>query len=359
MITRIDRYIAETVLVAIMLAALGLVSLLALFTTIEQIDHLKNGYTVLAVFRFVVLSIPRLFYETLPFAVLIGGLAGLGGLAGSSQLVVMRAAGISIWRIVRSVIQVAVLVAVFGLTIGEYLLPEAERLARLGRESALADGRDITPQNGIWMRQEQAFMHIEQLQGTSITGLKWFYFDQHRQLIKAKSAARAIFHEPPGENAYWLLEDVTETSFSGLQGRAQVFETQIWITSLTPTRLSNEILVQPERMSIAALREKMTFLEEQSLDASAYELGFWAKVLQPLVIVSLLLIAISFVFGPLRESSMSLRVFTGLLFGIGLKFVQDLLAPASLVYGFHPFLAIILPVLVCAGIASLQLHRAH
>jgi lipopolysaccharide export system permease protein len=78
-----------------------------------------------------------------------------------------------------------------------------------------------------------------------------------------------------------------------------------------------------------------------------------------LVIVSLLLIAISFVFGPLRESSMSLRVFTGLLFGIGLKFVQDLLAPASLVYGFHPFLAIILPVLVCAGIASLQLHRAH
>ena len=359
MITRIDRYIAGTVLVTILLTALGLVSLLVLFSTIEQIDHLKNSYTVLAVFRFVVLSIPRLFYETLPFAVLIGGLAGLGSLAGSSQLVVMRAAGISIWRIVRSVVQVALLIALFGLVIGEYLLPEAERLARLGRESALADGKDITPHNGIWMRQEQAFMHIEQLQGKSITGLKWFYFDEHRQLIKAKSAARAVFQEVPDGDDYWLLEDVSETVFSDLQGRARGSESQMWLTSLTPTRLSNEILVQPERMSIKALIDRITFLNEQSLDASAFELGFWAKVLQPLVIISLLLIAISFVFGPLRESSMSFRVFTGLLFGIGFKFVQDLLAPASLVYGFHPFVAIILPVIICGAIASVQLHRAR
>ncbi|HIG59351.1 MAG TPA: LPS export ABC transporter permease LptG [Gammaproteobacteria bacterium] len=357
MIGRIDRYIAETVLIAIMLAALGLVSLLALFTAIEQIDDLKNSYTVLAVFRFVLLSLPRLFYETLPFAVLIGGLAGLGSLAGTSQLVVMRAAGISIWRIVRSVVQVAVMIAVFGLVVGEYLLPEAERLARLGRESALADGRDITPQNGIWLREEFSYMHIEQLQGRSIIGLKWFYFDENRQLTRAKAASSAVFHEVLEGDDYWILEDVTETTFSDLQGRSLVMPSQQWMTSLTPTRLSNEILVQPERMSMAALLEKIAFLDEQSLDARVFKLGFWEKALQPVVIVSLLLIAISFVFGPLRQSSMSFRIFTGLLFGVTLKFVQDLLVPASLVYDFHPFLAIILPVIICTGIASIQLHR--
>ena len=77
-----------------------------------------------------------------------------------------------------------------------------------------------------------------------------------------------------------------------------------------------------------------------------------------MTIVSLVLIAISFVFGPLRQVTMGYRIFAGVLVGLVFSTAQDLLGPASVVFGFPPLLAVVIPTLVCAAIGLILLRRA-
>jgi lipopolysaccharide export system permease protein len=98
-------------------------------------------------------------------------------------------------------------------------------------------------------------------------------------------------------------------------------------------------------------------LELQNADTSVYELAYWRKVLQPLVIIGLVLIGISFVFGPLRDSTMGLRIFVGVVIGISFKIIQDMLGPFSIVFGFPAVLAVLMPVLLCMGVGLYLLRR--
>ncbi|MEX1237194.1 MAG: LptF/LptG family permease, partial [Pseudomonadales bacterium] len=96
---KLDRYLINTVGSMIVLAAVGIVGILSIFTFLEQIEDLQNNYDVYAILMFCFYSMPRMFYESIPYAALIGCLSGLGLLAGNSELVVMRAAGVSTWAI--------------------------------------------------------------------------------------------------------------------------------------------------------------------------------------------------------------------------------------------------------------------
>ena len=71
--------------------------------------------------------------------------------------------------------------------------------------------------------------------------------------------------------------------------------------------------------------------------------------------IGLVLIAISFVFGPLRSTTMGYRLFTGVMVGVIFQFAQDLLGPTSLVFGFSPLFAVLGPIVFCwvAGVGLL------
>ncbi|MNN71561.1 Lipopolysaccharide export system permease protein LptG [compost metagenome] len=100
------------------------------------------------------------------------------------------------------------------------------------------------------------------------------------------------------------------------------------------------------------------YLGEQGLNNSRYWLAFWTKSLQPLVTATLVLLAISFIFGPLRSVTLGQRVFTGVLVGFVFRIAQDLLGPSSLVFGFSPLLAVLVPAGICALAGVWLLRRA-
>ncbi|MGB2130167.1 MAG: LptF/LptG family permease, partial [Marinobacterium sp.] len=100
------------------------------------------------------------------------------------------------------------------------------------------------------------------------------------------------------------------------------------------------------------------YLEEQGVNADSYLLAFWSKLLQPLAILALVLIGVSFIFGPLRSVTVGQRVIAGVVFGLVFKFAQDLLGPASTVFGFPPLIAVVIPILLCTGAGLWLLRRA-
>ncbi|MCB1645345.1 MAG: LPS export ABC transporter permease LptG [Pseudomonadales bacterium] len=356
---RLDIYIMQTIGMTMLLAAVGLLGILTIFTFIEQVEDIQNNYTIAKVLEFTLLSMPRMFYEVIPYSALIGCLAGLGIMANNSELVVMRAAGVSTWQITVNVVKPALILVFLGLYVGEYILPDVERMARNNRNQALSEQNEITPNNGFWYRERNIYMHFAVVeQGGLLEGISHFYVDDKDNLTRTLFAQRGVFHDVREDEKYWLLENVDVTELGADGTRTEHLTSLRWDTGLEPDILSTEILVQPDKMSIGELSAKIDYMRSQGLNTGKFEVGFWEKIFQPFATVALVFVAISFIFGPLRESTMGVRVVSGLIIGIVFKFVQDLLSPASMVFGFPPVIAVMIPILICFGVGWQLLRKA-
>ncbi len=351
---RLDRYVGKTVLAAILLVLAIIVGLDAMAAFIDEADNIDETYTFGQVTLYVMLTLPGRFYEFIPFAALIGCLIGLGQLASSSELVVMRGAGVSTGRLVWIVMKPALLVAVAGFLIGEYVAPSSEQLAQSRRAIAQNPGEGVAGKYGIWNREGNSFLHFNALETNGVVyGVTLLQFDSRYRLQSALRAQRASF-----QSDHWLMEQVVKTDFTSWATSRTRHTTLRWETGITPELLTMEV-VAPDQLPLADLYRYSRYLMQQGLDADDFELALWRKLLQPLAIAGLVLVAISFIFGPLRDGTMGFRIFAGVIVGIVFRTSQDLLGPASLVFGFSPLYAALIPIGVCLLFGMILLQRAR
>ncbi len=86
-------------------------------------------------------------------------------------------------------------------------------------------------------------------------------------------------------------------------------------------------------------------------------MALWRKILQPVSITVMLLMALSFIFGPLRSVTMGARVIMGVLTGFSFFIANEVFGPLSLVYNLHPIVGALLPSAIFAVIASYLLRK--
>jgi len=352
-VVKLDRYIGAQVFVAI-LGVLGIiVGLALLFAFIDELSDVEDSYGLFDALWYVLLTAPRRLYEMLPMAALIGCLIGLGSLASNSELTIMRAAGVSIGRIVWAVMKPMLVLMLAGVLIGEYLAPYTENQAQASRAMAQGGGDAQSAKRGLWHRQGQEYVHINAVQPNGVLlGVTRYQFDENKRMQSASFARRAQY-----QGDHWLLEDVATTHFRERSSEVIKQDSESWNIELTPQLLGTVVLA-PDALSITGLWGYIHYLAEQGLNNSQYWLSFWTKVLQPLVTAALVLMAISFIFGPLRSVTLGQRVFTGVLVGFVFRIAQDLLGPSSLVFGFSPLFAVLVPAAVCALAGVWMLRRA-
>ncbi|MBX8599815.1 LPS export ABC transporter permease LptG [Pseudomonas cichorii] len=350
---KLDRYIGKSVFLAIM-AVLGIIlGLASLFAFIDEMGDISDSYTLMDAGSFVLMTAPRRVYDMLPMAALIGCLIGLGTLASSSELTIMRAAGVSIARIVWAVMKPMLFLMAAGVLVGEYVAPYGENQAQAARSLAQGSGDSQSAKHGLWHRQGDEFIHINTVQPNGLMyGVTRYRFDEQHHMLTSSFARQANYMTD-----YWELKDVSTTYFR--DGSTEVIKTPVerWEVSLSPQLLST-VIMPPESLSISGLWSYAHYLADQGLSNGRYWLAFWTKVLQPLVTVALVLMAISFIFGPLRSVTLGQRVFTGVLVGFTFRIIQDLLGPSSLVFGFSPLFAVLVPAAACALAGVLLLRRA-
>ena len=351
---QLNRYIATTVGAAIALVLTVILGLDVIAAMIDELGEMRGNYGFAQVAAFVLISIPGNLYEYLPFAALVGCLAGLGALANNSELVVMRAAGVSTRTIVWMVMRPTLVVLLLGIMVSEYVAPHTESIAKSQRATALRKTENVVSRGGLWHREGNAFMHFNVVQPNGILyGVTVYTFDDQRRLKRTLYAERAIYQQD-----YWLLEDLSESRLLGDRIETEKLASRPWKSTLSPDLL-NILVLDPMDLSIQGLWYYSRYLDGQGLNSGTYRLAFWKKVLQPISTITLVLVAISFIFGPLREVTMGFRIFTGVLVGIVFRTAQDMLAPASLVYGFEPIYASLLPILVCGGLGIWLLKKAR
>lgn len=351
---KLNQYIGRTVVGAVAMVLLVIVALDAISALVDQLSEMTGNYNLLEVLIYVGLTLPARIYSQIPMSALIGCLVGLGILAGNSELTIMRAAGVSVWRISWCVMKPALLFIAISLTLGELVIPYTDQIADSRRSIAMGDDHALQSRTGLWTRDGEEFIHINAvLPNGKIYGVTHYRFAEDQRLLMAGFSEKAVY-----KGDHWLEQGIHETHMGESNVSLKHIEQREWRTELTP-RVLNILVLEPDELSIRNLYSYAGYIEEQGVDNREYQLAFWQKLLEPLATASLVLIAVSFIFGPLREVTMGYRIFTGVIFGIVFSTTQDLLGPSSVVFGFSPLLAVLLPVLVCALFGLWLLHRAR
>ncbi len=349
----LDFYIARTLIGTIGATLSVLIGLSALIKFVEQLRKLGEGdYDLALAAMYVVLSLPRELELFFPMATLLGGLVGMGVLASNSELVVMQAAGLSRWNIISSAMKAAVLMIMLVMAVGEWVTPFSESKAKQIRTEALTGGSLFSSEQLVWAKDGEHFVSIGQvLSRERLRDISIFDFADDLTLESITYAQSGRF-----DKQGWWLDDVNVTRFSDTQVTDEHQPQLRWDSTLTPDKLGI-VAVKPEALSIRGLFDYIDYLNNNAQDASRYELALWRKILQPVSVGVMLLMALSFIFGPLRSVTMGARVIMGVLVGFGFFITNEVFGPLSLVYNLPPFLGAILPSALFAAVAALLLRR--
>jgi lipopolysaccharide export system permease protein len=343
----IDFYIGRIITSTTFTTLAVFVSVSGIIKFVEQMRAVGRGnYDLAHAALYVLYAVPRDVEVFFPMSALIGGLIGIGMLASNSELVVMQAAGLSRLDIIKSVMKSAILLIFISMAIGEWLAPSGEARAREIRAQAISGGSLISASNGIWAKDGDYFVNIgEVLEQGKLKEVQIYRFNEKLKLDSWLSAKTAKYQEDE-----WLLEDVVDTRLRDKKITTQKYEQQTWQSSLTPKKLG-VVTVTPESLSIRGLVDYLDYLKANEQDASRYQLAFWRKLMQPLTVAVMLLVALSFIFGPLRSVSMGARIMMGVFTGILFFICNEVLGSLSLVYQLPPILGAMMPSLLFVSIA--------
>lgn len=351
----LDKYIGRTVAVSVA-AVMGVLLALYLFMGFAgEFDKIGQGsYSIWGAMEYVLAQIPRRIYEFFPLSALLGTMLGLGGLASRSELVVIRSAGVSVLGVVVAVMKTALVLMVVATIVGEVIAPPLYQHAQVKRAKAMAQQISLNTDYGLWARDGLTFINIRRVQNDgTLEDIRLYEFDPRHRLhtiTRAATATRA--HDT------WVLHGVRQT-FISQDGIVQRSSAELpWRTLLNPD-LINVVSVTPEMLSAWDLHEYVRYLERNGLNPARYELAFWAKLIAPLTVGVMVLLAVPFVFGSLRSVGMGTRILVGFLVGIGFYMLNQIAGHAGVVYNLPPFVSASLPTVLVSIMALIMLRRVR
>lgn len=350
----VAKHVTKTTVLAMVGATAVLSILQILFTYLGELSSLKDNYTAWNALQYVLWGAPRYLYEILPIAALIGAVLGLGSMASNSELIVMRAAGISLWRIVGWVMRSAMLLVILSFALSEFVIPytneQAKSIKSYRSVAALGEVK------GYWTREGQRFIYIDYAnsQGT-LKQVQVVDFDENYRMKSLLNSEEGQFLK----EGQWNLKQTAQVNLLA-NGQAQVVDQnqQNLALALQP-KYVHMVTIDPEDLAPSQLLSFMDYMHEYSQVPKTYLLAFWKNVGSPFALLALVLIACSFIFGPLRQQSMGFRLVIALFVGLAFYYVQDFLGYASLIYAPSPAWFVFLPIVFMFGIGSYLLYRAR
>jgi len=310
----LDEYVVREFVTMFLLVQSGFVLLMIVFTFFDLVgDILRNHIPLTTVGAYLFNLTPSMLYLIAPLAVLIAALVIFGVLNRNSEIVAMKATGISLYRLVIPILSISLILAVSLFLFDQYYLPQANR-----RQEAL---RSI-----IKGRPPQTFLHPEQkwIFGQTRPGepgriFYYQFFDPDRnefanlsvfefdpstfQISRRIFAARAVWDR---DSASWTLLNGWQRDIQG----ANVYVYRDFIKTTfpeihePPDYFTKENL-QAQEMNFDQLNRYIRDLRQSGFDTMRLRVALWHKLAYPLVAVIMAVLAIPFALSMGRRGSLS------------------------------------------------------
>jgi lipopolysaccharide export system permease protein len=313
--------------------------LAALVVVLQMLDLLGESGKILAhhgngdgeLWRYVSLRLPQLVARFLPFSVLLGTLVTLATLNQNSEIVSMKAAGISAHQIIAPLILASLGVAALSFAFNERIVTRATDTLNAWEA---VDYGPVPKDNGVrpnvWVRWGDDLVFASQVKGageaTTLAGVA--IYDRAgntlQRILKAKSARR--------QDRQWLLGDVDQ--FDVGTGQQTQIASMSYGKGLDPLQFTLA-KVHADEEDFTTLRTSIRELKLTGRDTAELESGFWHKLSGPLSAVLMPLLAAIAAFGLARSGQLFIRAVIGMALGFA-YFVADNFALAMGNLGAYP-----------------------
>lgn len=310
----LDEYVVREFVGMFSLVLAGFVLLMLVFTFFELIgDILRNHIPLTTVGEYLVNLTPSMLYQIAPLAVLIAVLVTFGVLNRNSEVVAMKATGISLYRLVIPVVSISAILALGLFLFDQYYLPQANR-----RQEAL--------RSTIKGRPPQTFLHPEQKwmfgqprpgepgrifyyqffdpDTNEFANLSVFEFDPSSFAISRRIfASRAHWNPKAGS---WAFEKGWSRDFKGAsQTRYQEFNhTSFAEIHEDPSYFKKESL-QSQEMNFGQLDRYIRDLRQSGFDTMRLRVALWHKLAYPIIAIVMAVLAIPFALSMGRRGSLT------------------------------------------------------
>lgn len=346
MIGQIERYIASEVVKGALIAISVLLTLLTFFSFADELSDLGSGsYGMQKILLYLILILPRNFYELLAPAALIGSLVTLGALANNRELVAMQAAGVSQVRIIGAVLLGGCVLLALSIGIGELIAPPAERAAQNLKSIAQTDKVTSRSRYGFWVRDGNVFINVRSIfEKQTLGNINIYDVGEGERLLKATHTKEAVHN-----GLQWRLKDNRSTLFIDNHVVTERQEDLDWSSVLAPDLL-NAFVIRPENLSVLELLNYMEYLQENGQASQLVEQAFWGRIVNPFVTLIMLMMAVPFVMTVRREVGTGQRIVAGVVIGLGFHLFDKMFSHLGLVYELNPLFSVAFPSLLALSV---------
>lgn len=349
----LDRYIGQAVITGVTSVLVIFITLYELFAFAGETDQIGQAdYTMWAAIQYSLFLIPQHIYELFPLSMLLGTMLGLGWLANHNELVIIRMAGVSLLRIVGSIMKTAIMLMLLAMLIGEGIAPPLQQYATEQRIKALNRQINVNTDYGLWARDGETYINVNRVENDGrLIGINLYQFTKNNIIKRQIQASQAIY-----DGEQWRLQSVKETIYQNNSFVVNNRKEMKWKT-LLDLDMVKIVAVPPDLLSIWKLNGYIDYLKNNDLEYTKYELVYWTKVFGPLTILAMVLLAVPFVFGSVRHISIGKQILLGFLVGVTFFMVSRLIGQMGLVYGVPAVLSALLPTLIVIALTVWSYRR--
>ena len=302
--------------------------LVALVLVLMTLDLLGQSGQILAVpgngdaelWRYVSLRIPILISRFLPFSVLLGTLIAFVGLNQNSEVVAMKAAGLSAHQILAPLVvaSIGIAAALFGFN--EFVVVNSTRVANAWDAN---DYKPIPPDRGIlsdvWLLNGDDLIHADLVNGRGdrLVARNVKVYDRTGGILQRVMQASTAVPRPASHD--WLLKDVR--TYDANMNLVMKKPEATGLEGVTPGQLTIA-KVEPTELDYWTLKRRVGELEAAGRPADEARAGLDHKIAGPLSTLLMPLLAAVAAFGLARSGQVLLRACLGMALGFA-YFVAD------------------------------------
>ena len=352
-----DRYIAKTLLNSTFIVLVVWISIYSFFNFLSELNSVgKEDYTILSALKYIAFQLPEVAYKQASPVILLGCIIGMGHLATTGQLLIFRVSGVSILKIILITLKNALIFLFVLIAIGEFLAPISSNFSKNERSIAMGSGSVSINQDGFWIRDGDNFINVNKnLDGKISSGITVIEVNSSNKIERVIRSDKAIFDGNSLDMSGSKIFSIDDSSF-------------INIISLKERNSYNKIdsfdkdLIEslekePEDLSTLTLLKQMRFLSDNKLRSGSFEVELYKRLVRPLILIAMILVAMLFIFGSSRDTSLGKKIFFGVALGLSFELLSRIGASLALSFDFNPSFSFILPAVIVIVISITLLFQ--
>jgi lipopolysaccharide export system permease protein len=331
-------YFAKTVLWSVLGALFLLLAIDFVFALIGQIRSVGPNYTWGNAILYVLLRMPSDVYLVFPIVGFLGSLIALNILAAKSELIAMRAAGLSLMGMARAMMLTGGGLLVFYYLLSLYIAPYSKHAAIFEQSNSNDAQNVLVLSSNTWLKSGDHILRVGEVlpEGVMNNVTDFVVSNDHLTQVRQIDQIKLI------SDHSWTLTNVKITNITPA-GVTQTFQPSVTESSFVSRGILPIIAMQPEEMIINTLASYIHFREANHLNVKAYQLQFWNRIIQPLMLPVMMLLAIPFMLGSVRSHS-PVRLIIGLFMGFVFYIVSQFFSSLTLLSPLPPLVGAALPI---------------